>query len=125
MNLLIDETSSSEISSLSVAVGLIAAGAADEEVTTNDSENSAVVVSSTSRYGLTIVVLNSMRPDERSILQTSFSISNSLNGLVHLSILSTLFSLHTRTFELMNRSCSEVMIDPLRVFRASSICRFA
>ena len=125
MSLLIDEASSSEISSLSVAAGLIAAGAADEEVTTNDSENSAVVVSSTSRYDLTIVVLNSMRSDERSILQASFLIFNSLNELVHLSILSALFSLHIKTFELMNRSCSEMMIDSLRVFRASSICRFA
>ena len=125
MNLLINETSSSEISSLSVAAELIVAEAADEEITTNDSENSAVVVSSTSRYDLTIVVLNSMKYDEKSTLQTSFSISNSLNELVHLSILSTLLSLHTRTFELMSRSCSEMMIDSLRVFKASSICRFA
>ena len=125
MNLLINETSSSEISLLSVTAELIAAGAADEEITMNDSENSAVVVSSTSRYNLTIVVLNSMKSDERSILQTSFSIFNSLNELVHLSILSALFFLHTKTFELMNKSCSEVMIDSLRVFKASSICRFA
>ena len=125
MSLLIVEASSSEISSLSATAQLLAAEAADKKVVTNDDRDSFIVVSSTLRYNLTIVVLNSMRSDERSTLQASFSIFNSLNELVHLSILLALSSLHIKTFELMNRSCNEVMIDSLRVFRASSICRFA
>ena len=110
------EIFSLKISSLSIAIELLAAKAVDEKVITNDSRNSTVVVLSTSRYDLTIVVLNLMKSNDRVIWQISFSISNSMYDIVYFSDFLALLSVYVSTFELIERSCNEVMINSLWVF---------
>jgi hypothetical protein len=72
------------------------------------------------KNNLITVIRKSIDSDDKTILQVSFSMRSNLNDSVHLSRWLRL-SHHIKTFELRDRSWIEVIIELLRMFKASII----